>query len=118
MPSGWTQTAGLRLAVAAWVMAKRYDLVVVGSGAAASGVASRVRQAGWSVAIVDCRPFGGTCALRGCDPKKVLVSGVDAVRGATRLVGNGVRTEPSVDWGALMAFKRTFTDPVPAQRAK
>jgi ubiquinone/menaquinone biosynthesis C-methylase UbiE len=22
---------------------------------------------------VDSRPFGGTCALRGCDPKKVLV---------------------------------------------
>jgi glutathione reductase (NADPH) len=98
-------------------MAKRYDLIVVGSGAAASGVASRVRQAGRSVALVDCRPFGGTCALRGCDPKKVLVSGVGAVRAATRLAGRGVRGEPSVDWGALMAFERTFTDPVPAQRA-
>jgi glutathione reductase (NADPH) len=98
-------------------MARRYDLVVIGSGAAASGVASRVRQAGRSVAIVDCRPFGGTCALRGCDPKKVLVSGVEAVRAAKRLAGRGVRGEPSVDWGALMAFKRTFTDPVPAQRA-
>jgi glutathione reductase (NADPH) len=29
--------------------------------------------AGWNVAIVDSLPFGGTCALRGCDPKKVLV---------------------------------------------
>jgi glutathione reductase (NADPH) len=98
-------------------MSKRYDLVVVGSGAAASGVASRVRQAGRSVAIVDFRPFGGTCALRGCDPKRVLGSGVEAVRAATRLAGRGVRGEPSVDWARLMAFKRTFTDPVPAQRA-
>jgi len=70
-------------------MSRHYDLVVIGSGAAASGVASRVRKAGRSVAIVDFRPFGGTCALRGCDPKRVRVSG-----------------------------KRTFTDPVPAQRAR
>jgi glutathione reductase (NADPH) len=99
-------------------MAKRYDLVVVGSGAAASGVASRVRKAGRSVAIVDCRPFGGTCALRGCDPKKVLVSGAEAVRAARRLTGRGVRSEAAVDWGALMAFKRTFTEPVPEERAR
>jgi len=99
-------------------MNKRYDLIVVGSGAAASGVASRVRHAGRSVAIVDCRPFGGTCALRGCDPKKVLVSGAEAVRSARRLAGHGVRGEPSVDWADLISFKRTFTDPVPAQRAR
>lgn len=99
-------------------MSRHYDLVVVGTGAAASGVASRVRQAGRSVAIVDCRPFGGTCALRGCDPKKVLVSGAEAVRAARRLAGRGVRGEAAVDWGALMAFKRTFTEPVPEERAR
>jgi len=99
-------------------MNKRYDLVVVGSGAAASGVASRVRQGGRSVAVVDFRPFGGTCALRGCDPKKVLVSGAEAVRSARRLADRGVRGEPSVDWSDLISFKRTFTDPVPGQRAR
>ncbi len=99
-------------------MSRRYDLVVVGSGAAASGVASRVRRAGRSVAIVDFRPFGGTCALRGCDPKRVLGSGAEAVRAAKRLAGHGVSGEPAVDWAQLMSFKRTFTDPVPAQRAR
>lgn len=99
-------------------MNKRYDLVVVGSGAAASGVASRVRQAGRSVAVVDSRAFGGTCALRGCDPKKVLVSGAEAVRSARRLAGRGVGGEPSVDWTDLISFKRTFIDPVPEQRAR
>lgn len=99
-------------------MSRHYDLVVVGSGVAASGVASRVRQAGRSVALVDLRPFGGTCALRGCDPKKVLVSGAEAVRAARRLAGHGVRGELSVAWRDLMSFKRTFTDPVPAQRER
>ena len=99
-------------------MSTPYDLVVIGSGAAASGVASRVRQAGRRVAIVDSRPFGGTCALRGCDPKKVLVSAAEAVRAAQRLAGRGVAAEASVAWAELIAFKRTFTDPVPQQRAR
>src|SRR6185437_11024669 len=99
-------------------MGRRYDLLVVGSGVAASGVASRVRQAGRSVALVDFRPFGGTCALRGCDPKKVLVSGAEAVRAGRCLAGRGVRGDTSIAWRELMSFKRTFTDPVPAQRER
>ena len=45
---------------------KAYDLVVVGTGTgtAASVTAFGCRKAGWSVAIVDHRPYGGTCALR------------------------------------------------------
>ena len=54
-------------------MRKQFDLIVIGTGTAASTVASHCRSAGWQVAIIDSRPFGGTCALRGCDPKKVLV---------------------------------------------
>ena len=99
-------------------MGTRYDLLVVGSGVAASGVASRVRQARRSVAIVDFRPFGGTCALRGCDPKKVLVSGAEAVRAARRLAGRGVQGDLSVAWRDLMSFKRAFTEPIPAERER
>ncbi|HEX5462773.1 MAG TPA: NAD(P)/FAD-dependent oxidoreductase [Steroidobacteraceae bacterium] len=99
-------------------MNRHYDLVVIGSGVAASGVASRVRQAGRSVAIVDFRPFGGTCALRGCDPKKVLVSGAEAVRAVRRLAGHGVRGDTSIAWSELMSFKRSFTDPVPEERER
>ncbi|RYE66144.1 MAG: FAD-binding protein, partial [Oxalobacteraceae bacterium] len=49
-------------------MAKQYDLVVIGAGTAAMTGAMRVRAAGKQVAVIDYRPFGGTCALRGCDP--------------------------------------------------
>jgi phytoene dehydrogenase-like protein len=58
---------------------KGYDLLVIGSGAAAQAASVRVRAAGWQVAVIDHRPFGGTCALRGCDPKKMLVSGAEAI---------------------------------------
>jgi glutathione reductase (NADPH) len=56
-----------------------FDLIVIGSGTAGSTVASTCRSAGWTVAVVDSLPFGGTCALRGCDPKKVLVGMADLV---------------------------------------
>ena len=36
--------------------------------------AHRCRATGWRVAVIDHQPFGGTCALRGCDPKKVLIA--------------------------------------------
>lgn len=94
-------------------MQNEYDLVVVGSGTAAITAAMRVREAGWRVAVVDFRPFGGTCALRGCDPKKMLVGGAEAFDHARRMDGKGVAGDTTLDWPGLMAFKRGFTDPVP-----
>lgn len=95
-------------------MTYQCDLFVVGTGAAGSTAAHRCRAAGWTVGIVDERPFGGTCALRGCDPKKVLVGAARVVDAAERFSAQGV-TPGSIglDWKALMGFKRTFTDPVP-----
>jgi glutathione reductase (NADPH) len=97
-------------------MAKRYQLVIIGTGTAAVVAAMRVRAAGWSVAVIDFRPFGGTCALRGCDPKKVLVGGAAAEDHARRMTGNGIAGEIRLDWPELMTFKRGFTDPVPEKR--
>src|SRR5215470_14156945 len=89
-------------------MDRQYDLVVVGTGIA-SAVATRCREAGWSVAVVDRQPFGGTCALRGCVPKKILVSAADAVQGARDLTGKGVPARSlTIDWPELMRFKRSM----------
>jgi glutathione reductase (NADPH) len=98
-------------------MTDRFDLVVIGSGTAAQTTIARVRAAGWRVAVVDHRPFGGTCALRGCDPKKMLVSGEEAIETASRMAGHGVEGALRIDWPRLMAFKRSFTGPIPAEQA-
>jgi glutathione reductase (NADPH) len=90
-----------------------YDLVIIGSGTAAQVAAGRVARADRKVAVVDHRPFGGTCALRGCDPKKVLVSGAEAVDWARRMRGHSVIGDLRIDWQQLIAFKRSFTGPVP-----
>ena len=90
-----------------------YDVAVIGSGTAAQNVAPRCAQAGLRVAVVDRLPYGGTCAQRGCDPKKVLLAAAEAVSRARMLDGHGLAGSPAIDWPALIARKRTFTKPVP-----
>jgi len=95
-----------------------FDLIVLGSGTAGGSVATRAREAGWQVAVVEERAFGGTCALRGCEPKKVFWTLADAAERAQRLAPHGVRGGDAVrlDWAAAQRFKRGFTDPVPENR--
>ncbi|MEO8881720.1 MAG: NAD(P)/FAD-dependent oxidoreductase [Gemmatimonadaceae bacterium] len=97
-------------------MKEEFDLVVLGTGTAGSSPANSCRAAGWRVAVVDDQPYGGTCGNRGCDPKKVLVGAADVVSWHRHMVGYGVAGDASIDWPALMNFKRSFTDPLPANR--
>ena len=71
-------------------MTQNFDLIVIGTGTAGSVAAKQCRSAGWNVAIIDCLPFGGTCALRGCDPKKMLVSAEEVIDFADRMASNGI----------------------------
>jgi glutathione reductase (NADPH) len=98
-------------------MEQRFDVVVIGSGTAGSSVAFKCRSAGWSVAVIDSLPFGGTCALRGCDPKKVLVGAAELLDFSQRLrATQSVKGTLEIDWSKLINFKRSFTDPVPKQK--
>lgn len=90
-----------------------YDVMVIGSGTAAQNVAPRCAQEGLRVAVVDRLPYGGTCAQRGCDPKKVLLGAAEGVSRARGLDGEGLVGRPRIDWPALIARKRSFTAPVP-----
>ena len=98
-------------------MTKTIDLIIIGTGDAGTRVAHKCRSAGWEVAIIDSRPFGGTCALRGCDPKKVLVGAAELIDWHHRMEGKWITSGSiEIDWSALMRFKRTFTEPVPGNR--
>jgi glutathione reductase (NADPH) len=97
-------------------MSERFDVVVIGTGAGGATAASALAAGGRSVAIVDDRPYGGTCELRGCEPKKVLVAAEDAVERSRREAEHGALSGAvEMDWPGLMRFKSTFTDPIPAQ---
>jgi glutathione reductase (NADPH) len=95
-----------------------FDLIVIGTGTAASTAASECRSAGWNVAIIDSLPFGGTCALRGCEPKKVLVEAAKIIDSNQRHENKGITGSGgiSINWSDLIRFKRTFTEPFTKHR--
>ncbi len=94
-------------------MTTSVDLIVIGTGPAASTVAREANNKGKRVAIVEERKFGGTCALRGCNPKKVYTNAADLVDQARRADGKLARFgEIRINWPELLAFKREFTEPV------
>ncbi|MGH1525382.1 dihydrolipoyl dehydrogenase family protein [Leifsonia sp. L25] len=94
-------------------MSSDFDLIAIGSGTASAAAATKCAKAGWRVAVVDDLPFGGTCALRGCDPKKILRRGAEVIDAARLLEGKGiVPGSLTIDWPAVMAHKRGFTEPM------
>jgi glutathione reductase (NADPH) len=93
---------------------KEYDVIVVGGGPAGGAVAVPLAEAGKRVLLAEARAFGGVCPLSGCNPKKALMSGAEAVHTASAMLGSGVSGRVSVDWADLMRFKQSFVDPVPA----
>lgn len=98
-------------------MVRKFDVVVIGTGSAASAVAMRCRRAGREVGVADSRPFGGTCALRGCDPKKVLVGAAEVIDWNRRMQDKGIfQQRARIEWPELMRFKRSVISGVPKNR--
>ena len=96
---------------------KEFDLLVVGAGATGQLVATEAADAGKTVAMTEGRAYGGTCPLRGCDPKLVLHAAAEAMYHVDRLRGKGFTSTPGFSWPDLMAWKRSFTEPIP-QKAR
>ncbi|MDE3202624.1 MAG: FAD-dependent oxidoreductase [Acidobacteriota bacterium] len=56
----------------------KYDLLVIGAGAAGLGAARAGRRRGASVAVVADGPIGGECTFVGCVPSKTLIEAARA----------------------------------------
>ncbi len=92
-----------------------YDLIVLGAGNAAFGAAGVANEAGWRVLVVEGRDVGGTCPLRGCVPKKVLVAAAEVLDQISRAPAHGISVgAPELDWKKLIERKQTFVAGVPA----
>lgn len=90
-----------------------YDVFVIGSGIAGQTAAEICRTNKLSVAIADNREFGGTCANRGCDSKRILLQFSQLVYRSKNLKGRGVEKLPKLNWKKVQKFKRSFSDPIP-----
>src|SRR3954454_410064 len=84
----------------------RYDFDMITIGAGSGGVASsrRAGSYGARVGIVEESRIGGTCVLRGCVPKKLLVLGPLFAHAFADAAGfGGSLAPPSFDWPGLIA---------------
>jgi glutathione reductase (NADPH) len=76
----------------------------------------KARHAGLKVAVTDELPYGGTCAVKGCIPKKVLIGAAEVIERAYAMENNGISGDLRIIWPDLIRFKRTFTERVPITR--
>ncbi|WP_158943157.1 FAD-containing oxidoreductase [Granulicella sp. S190] len=91
-------------------MKQDFDAIIVGAGQAGPALAGRLTQAGWSVAFVERKLFGGTCVNNGCTPTKAMVASAHAAHIARRGSDFGVvRNEPvTIDMRQVMARKNAI----------
>jgi glutathione reductase (NADPH) len=91
-------------------MIMHYDVICIGTGGAGNTASFRLAAAGKKVLICDYKQFGGTCAISGCDPKKVMITAAEFAdfnrRLASKNVTDGVMP---LSWQGMMAHKREFT---------
>jgi pyruvate/2-oxoglutarate dehydrogenase complex dihydrolipoamide dehydrogenase (E3) component len=73
-----------------------FDAIIVGAGQAGPALAGRLTDAGWSVALVERKDFGGTCVNTGCMPTKTLVASAYAAHLARRAADYGVSLQGEV----------------------
>src|SRR5262245_50615030 len=91
-----------------WALMSQYDfdLFVIGGGS--GGVrAGRISGGyGAKVAVAEEYRYGGTCVIRGCVPKKLLVYGSQFAHDFEDAAAYGwTLAEPSFDWATMIANK-------------
>jgi len=90
-------------------MAKKYDVIWIGTGQATGTVIPRLVAAGNKIAIAEGGRFGGSCVNYGCTPTKTIVASARAAHMARRGPDFGVQTgEISVDFAKVMERANTM----------
>jgi len=80
-----------------------YDLFVIGAGSGGLAASKRAASYGAKVAIAEDDLVGGTCVIRGCIPKKLMVYGSHFPAWFHDAAGYGWKVgEAELDWEYLM----------------
>ena len=72
---------------------KKFDLIVIGAGSGGLAAAKRAANYGAKVALVEGDKIGGTCVIRGCVPKKLLVYAANSRNNIINSRGYGLAYE-------------------------
>jgi glutathione reductase (NADPH) len=88
-----------------------FDLFTIGAGSGGVAGSRRAASYGAKVAICESRRVGGTCVLRGCVPKKLLVYGSHFADEIEDARGFGwTINDHHVDWAKLIETKNRELD--------
>ncbi|MFE0359668.1 dihydrolipoyl dehydrogenase family protein [Streptomyces nigra] len=90
------------------MVARTYDVIVIGAGPVGENVADRVVQGGLSAAIVERELVGGECSYWACMPTKALLRSAAALRAVRRLPGAREAVTGALDTGAVLARRDAF----------
>ena len=71
----------------------QFDLIVVGAGSGGLAAAKRAAIYGAKVAIIEVNKIGGTCVIRGCVPKKLMVYAAKSKKNMDSSEGYGLKNE-------------------------
>ncbi len=71
----------------------QFDLIVVGAGSGGLAAAKRAASYGAKVAIIEVNKVGGTCVIRGCVPKKLMVYAAKNKKNMSSSEGYGLKSE-------------------------
>lgn len=94
-------------------MKQTFDVIVIGAGNAGLAASAVARKAGLSVAIIEKDGIGGTCPLRGCVPKKVLVAAAEVIDTINHASSHHIHVgKPSIDWPQLIKRKQEIISPL------
>tara|TARA_Y100000589_G_scaffold317767_1_gene344285 strand:- start:1256 stop:2617 length:1362 start_codon:yes stop_codon:yes gene_type:complete len=81
----------------------KFDLIVIGAGSGGLAAAKRAATYGANVAIIEGDQIGGTCVIRGCVPKKLMVYAANERSNIINSEGNGlIFNNPSFDSSILL----------------
>ncbi len=86
-----------------------YDLFVIGAGSGGVRAARMSAAYGARVAICEDSRYGGTCVIRGCVPKKLLVYASHFREDFEDAAGFGWTVKARFSWPALIANKNAET---------
>lgn len=100
-------------------MNNKFDIFVIGTGVAGTKIATALSEAGKRVGICDYREYGGTCGLRGCNPKKVLTGCAEALYRLQGLHDKGIISgKTTLHWEKLINYKETFVKDITENKTK
>lgn len=90
-------------------MSDAFDVIVIGGGSTGENVASRARDHGLTVALVERELVGGECSFWACMPSKTLLRPSEALAATRRVPGAAQAVTGELDVDAVLEWRDAMT---------